>query len=257
MHSTYPLRFFILWMLFGAVSLSADIHVGFPVEELARRWTAADVAILDEAGVIPDSKQAELEQMLMDFHREKGVAVVVVTLPSLNGSESESFAADLYDAMELKEGKQRAGVLVLLAEDEGIIRIETTHGEGERLTPDEVARILDYHMVTFLKTENYSAAFQVGLELILEYLAPGYLDVPRQPPISTEANLYSQIAAYVVIAVCILLAIAAVVVRFILGFGRTFFRSGGFGGGGGFSGGGGFGGFGGGFSGGGGASGSW
>lgn len=214
----------------------------------------------DFAQVIDSRTEKGLTTLLTQLERQTGIAFVVATFPSLEGSDIETFAADLYQQWGIGKKGEDKGLLMLAAIEDRNARIEVGYGL-EGVIPDAFAgRVLREVMFPRFHEGQYSEGFfeaslvfiqrledKLGFQLKVQQ-APGYAAGRR-------TGLFALLPWPVKILFGLGLLYMFIRHPFLFFFlissmGRGGgFRGGGFGGG--------FGGFGGGLSGGGGASGRW
>ena len=233
--------------------------------------------VVDQAGVMSADSRSTIATKLKDLEDKSGIQLVVATVKSLQGSDIETYANQLFRAWKLGQAQKNNGVLLLVAPAEHKVRIEVGYGLEGTLTDALSSVIISSAMVPRFKTNDYSGGIERGVDGIISVLNGDTTD--WQPKVEVREDSPAQIFSALFPILFFFLFI--LVFRFMVGpihgsqsgyyvrrNGRLIFVpyagsgwgsgsgwSGG-GGGGGFFGGGGFSG-GGGSSGGGGASGSW
>jgi uncharacterized protein len=78
--------------------------------------------------------RSELEAKLKNLEDKSGIQVVVATVKSLEGSDIETYANQLFRNWRLGEAKKNNGVLLLIAPNEHKVRIEVGYGLEGTLT---------------------------------------------------------------------------------------------------------------------------
>jgi len=220
----------------------------------------------DFAHVLRPSTIAKLDDICRQIDQKAHAQIAVVTINSLDGSDIESYAADLFKKWGVGSKATNRGVLILLAVKDHRYRIEVGYGL-EPILPDGKVGSFGREAVPYLRNGDYDSAVLLLTSRVAQVIAQDagvQLSGDTTPaPRATSPNLPS--VGTILLLVIVAIVIFATPLRSLL-FWWLFtggFRggSGGYGGGGwgggSFGGGGGFGGFGGGSSGGGGASGSW
>jgi len=224
----------------------------------------------DFAHVLDQGTVAQLDDICQQIDRKAHAQIAVVTVNSLDGSNVDSYAVDLYKKWGIGSKTTDHGVLILLAVQDRKYRIEVGYGL-EPILPDGRVGGFGREAVPLLRQNNYSGAVALMTARVADVIAqdagitltgarPEIPEQPRQQP----GNGLSP-GGMVVLAIIVLLVLFTPLRRVLFwlllfggGGGGGGGYQGGYGGGGGFGGGGGgFGGFGGGSSGGGGASGGW
>jgi uncharacterized protein len=217
----------------------------------------------DFAPVIDPSTAAQLEDICRQIDEKAHAQIAVVTINSLDGSDVESYAVDLFKKWGVGSKSTNRGVLILLAVKDHQYRIEVGYGL-EPILPDGKVGGFGREAVPNLRANDYSGALllmtsrvaaviaqDAGIQLTGNQL-PAPVPVENQPSAGLSLG---KIIIFIIILIIVLFTPLRSVLFWMLLSGMG---GGSRGGGGGFGGGGGgFGGFGGGSSGGGGASGSW
>jgi uncharacterized protein len=226
--------------------------------------------VVDQANVITPESRADLEAKLKDLEDKSGIQLVVATVKSLQGSDIETYANELFRTWKLGQAQKNNGVLLLVAPADHKVRIEVGYGLEGTLTDALSSVIISSAIVPRFKTNDYSGGIERGVDGIVSVLSGDTAD--WQPKVSVRSDQDDQgMAIFPIIIIFLIIYIiwtgyrASRAGRYgTRGGGPWFIPTGGSssgssdwgGGGGGFSDGGGFSG-GGGSSGGGGASGSW
>ena len=234
----------------------------------------------DFAGVIDASSSESIRRICEQIDQKAKAQIAIVTVHSLDGSDIESYASDLYKAWGIGPKSSNRGILILLATNDHKRRIEVGYGL-EPILPDGKVGSFGREAVPLLRQNQFGPALLLMTQRIANVIAADAgiqiegAEAPRPPPddVTDSPEIHLPIGAILLGGVVGLAVLALVLRVFGIGFlwnillmflfsssGRRGGWSGGsssWGGGGGFGGGGSFGGFGGGSSGGGGASGSW
>jgi uncharacterized protein len=224
----------------------------------------------DFAHVLNQQTISTLDNICEQIDHEAHAQIAVVTINSLDGSDIESYAVELYKRWGIGDKASNRGVLILLAVSDRKYRIEVGYGL-EPILPDGKVGGFGREAVPILRTSDYNGAILLMAHRVAEVIAQdaGIQLRTAQPGLSREPDeeltrpSLGKIVLWLIIIVIILFSPLRRILFWGLLFGslggrhsRGGWGGGGFGGGG-WGGGGGFGGFGGGSSGGGGASGSW
>jgi uncharacterized protein len=215
----------------------------------------------DFAGVLDPNTVAQLNSICQQVDEKAHAQIAVVTIKSLDGSDIESYAVDLYKQWGIGSKATDHGVLILLATQDRRYRVEVGYGL-EPILPDGKVGGFGREAVPLLKQNDYNGAVSLLTMRVADVIAQ---DAgvqltgarPRAPTVRQEPDKGLSVVGIIVLVVIFLILVSTPFGRLLL-FSMLLGGRGGGGGGGGFGGGGGgFGGFGGGSSGGGGASGSW
>ncbi len=218
----------------------------------------------DYASVVDAESAQKMNALALELKQRTNTEIAVVTIKSLEGSDIDTFAEELFKKWGVGDKKDR-GVLVVLAVEDRRYRTEVGYGL-EAILPDGKVGGFGREMVPYLRQNQYGAALLLNESRIAQTIAQDAgVTLTGVPEMARRSRRGDGPPLWVTLLV--LFFIGPLFLRMLFrgashrGRGIYYgggFGSGGWGGGGGFGGGGGgFGGFGGGSSGGGGASGGW
>jgi uncharacterized protein len=223
----------------------------------------------DFAHVLDANTVTQIENIAQQVDEKGKAQIAVVTVPSLEGSDIESYAVKLYKTWGIGYKGTDHGVLILLAVQDRRYRTEVGYGL-EPILPDGKVGGFWREAVPNLKAADYSGAILLVTTRVADVIAKdaGFeisTDRTNLAPVVHERGRLSTgtIIFWIIVAIIVLATPFGRALLWGLLLSNTLGRRGGYTGGGGWGGGGfgggggGFGGFGGGSSGGGGASGSW
>lgn len=240
--------------------------------------------VYDGADIISPATEAALDQRLKAYNRETGRALIVATIPSLEGAPLESYATGLFANWGIGGAERDQGLLLLVARDDRKMRIEVGYGLHPYFGGIMAGRVIRDAITPRFKEGDFDGGIVAGVDAITAHLAKSPEEAAAIEEAARAAEAQRNDSEGFPFGVLIWLGFLLIfVILPMLGRvrGRRFRgsgaagavgevllwtainaamnsgRGGGWGGGGGGGGGGGFGGFGGGMSGGGGASGSW
>ena len=226
----------------------------------------------DFAHVLDQNTIAQMDEICRQIDEKAHAQIAVVTVGSLDGSDIESYAVDLFHRWGIGSKSTNRGVLILYAIDDHHARIEVGYGL-EPILPDGKVGGFQREAIPLMRTGDYNKALLLVTWRVAQVIAEdaGVQVTVHQrvaPPAETRERpgrgmSLGGIVLLIVVVLVVLLTPLRGILFWILfsgmfGGGGGYRGGGGGWGGGGFGGGGGgFGGFGGGSSGGGGASSSW
>ena len=226
---------FVLFLLFGTLALAAP---KFPV--LTGR-------VVDDAHVLSESAVQSIDRMLADYERGTTNQVVVVTIPSLQGTTIEDYGYQLGRTWQIGQKGKDNGILLIIAPKERKVRIEVGYGLEPVLTDAASSTIVNSVILPSFRSGSMEQGVIDGTQAILSVL--GGKGIPSELT-SQQLSLFDTIALLVFGALFLWFAMRHPYIALLLLSGHSSRFSGSRMGGGGFGGGGGS-------FGGGGSSGSW
>ena len=229
-----------------ALLLAAAVVLATP--GLALDFPTLTGRVVDNANLLTSQQESRLAALLASHESATSNQVVVVTLPSLQGTAIEDFGYQLGRHWGIGQAGRDNGVLLIVAPNERKVRIEVGYGlEGD--LPDAIARaIIDNDILPAFRRDDYPGGIEAGVSAIILAIEGAYAPQKSKEP----GKAVRVILIIIIVGIALLFRF---LLRRLFNFGhRTFFGGsgssrGGYGGGGFSGGGGGFGG--------GGSSGSW
>lgn len=129
---------------------------------------ASTPKIIDEAGLLEDYEVLDLEERAQTLAEKYGMDIVIVTVDSLDGKSSESYADDYFDENGYGIGPQYNGVLLLLSMEYRDWAISTC-GEAIYAITDYGIQDLFSQIAGYLSEDNYYLAFSTYLDALEAY----------------------------------------------------------------------------------------
>ena len=113
--------------------------------------------IVDTAGMVSAEDAAQISIIGAELRSKTKAEIVVVTVPTLGGTDIESYANELFRSWGIGDVRLNNGVLLLIAKDDRAFRIEVGYGLEGAITDGYAGSVLDAMKGEFRK-ENYSPA---------------------------------------------------------------------------------------------------
>jgi uncharacterized protein len=120
--------------------------------------------VVDEANILSDMTEQSVLRM---FEQEGVTNVVVATVNSLEGKSVEQYATELGNEWGVGSKRYDNGAILLIAPNEGYVRIATGLGMQHVLTDEKSNIIIQTQMIPYLKKHDYDTAVLVGIQGIL------------------------------------------------------------------------------------------
>jgi uncharacterized protein len=157
-------------MLAAAFCTSAALALDFP---------ALTGRVVDSANLLTSQQESRLTEQLASHESATSNQVVVVTLPSLQGTAIEDFGYQLGRHWGIGQAGRDNGVLLIVAPNERKVRIEVGYGlEGD--LPDAIARaIIDNDILPAFRRNDYPGGIAVGVDAIILAIDGTYEAAPE------------------------------------------------------------------------------
>ncbi len=141
--------------------------------------------VTDQANLLSAADAKKLEGGLRQYADKTGTQVVVVTVPSLNGTGVADYARQLGTAWGVGQRDKNNGIVVLLSGKEHQMSIEAGSGLRSSITPELTKRVMSQDMAPAFKQGNYFAGLRKGLNTLM--LAANPSSDPRKNSTAASA----------------------------------------------------------------------
>ena len=134
--------------------------------------------VVDTAGIVSAEDRTQIEKIGEELREKTKAEIVVVTVTTLDGTDIESYANELFRSWGIGDAKQSNGVLLLIAKDDRKFRIEVGYGLEGEITDGRAGEILD-KMKPYFRDEKYSEGVLNAYQKLAAYayraagVAPG------------------------------------------------------------------------------------
>ena len=131
---------------------------------------AGDGWVRDGAGVLETQQRIYLENLLQSVQQQTTAEVMVMTVPSLEGMDVDSYATRMFNQIGIGRSDTHNGVLFLIAPTERRTRIEVGYGLEPLITDATAGNILDNHVIPHFRSNQIAAGITEGTEAIAQLL---------------------------------------------------------------------------------------
>lgn len=126
--------------------------------------------VTDLTHTLSKSEIAQLEQKLADYEIKKGSQVAIMIVPTTQPETIEQYSMRVVEAWKLGRKGVDDAVLLLVAKNDRVLRIEVGYGL-EGVLPDAVAkRIIDEIIVPLFREGDFAGGLRAGIEHILKII---------------------------------------------------------------------------------------
>lgn len=165
--------------------------------------------VVDQAGILDTATRDKLEKLSADLEAKSTDQLVVVTLPSLQGTSIEDYGYQLGRHWQIGQKDKNNGVLLIVAPNERKVRIETGYGLEGTLTDAIGSFIIQQAVLPRFRAGDFAGGITRGAEDIVNVLtgdAEEYKERARAANAAPEPSLTELlvIAFWILIAILII-----------------------------------------------------
>ena len=191
---------FLAWLwipAFAGMTLALVATLAFALD-----FPALTGRVVDQASIIPSATRAQIETKLAALEDKSGIQLVVATVPSLQGSDIESFSVDLARAWKLGEARKNNGLLLLVAPNERKVRIEVGYGLEGTMTDALSSVIIQSAIVPKFRSGDYAGGIVAGVDAIIDALTVDSSEWQKKAKVRVERqpDLIDQLMPFIIFA---------------------------------------------------------
>ena len=122
--------------------------------------------VVDQANIIQAATLTSIERKLADLEAKSDIQLVVATVTSLEGQDSEHYGKELFRSWKLGEKTKNKGVLLLVAPNEKQVRIDVGYGLVGTLTNARVKEVINA-ITPHFRAGDFSGGITRGVDDII------------------------------------------------------------------------------------------
>lgn len=136
----------------------------------AQDFPALTGRVVDEANIIPDQVEADLEQKLAALEQQSQRQLVVATIPDLQGYDIADYGYQLGRAWGIGDAERNDGALLIVAPNDRKVRIEIGYGLEGIMTDALSSLIINNAIVPRFRADDYPGGIVAGSDAIIQQL---------------------------------------------------------------------------------------
>ncbi len=142
----------------------------YPISTLAIVQKGEDIYITDEANIIKKDTKDYIKKISSYLHDIELINYYVVTVKNLEDLEMEEYANQVYDEFDIGE----TGMLIMVARDEGLIRVQVGDDFSKFITEEEIEEYIDTYIIQFINNGNWDNAIKNGYNAFCKKICDYY-----------------------------------------------------------------------------------
>ena len=123
---------------------------------------AKDFYVNDYANIISEETENYIITNSQKLQKETGAQIVVVTVNNLEGMSIEEYSLTLARNFQIGDSQKNNGLLLLLALDERMFRVELGYGLEGILPDAKTGRMQDKYIIPYLKNNQFDEGIKNG-----------------------------------------------------------------------------------------------
>lgn len=156
----------LLGMLFFSGAFSFWVAIT-PVSALDVPPIPKDIPIVDQTNTLSDEQKLVLAQKIAKERTETGNQIAILMIKSLEDESLEDYSLQVARQWGIGQKDRDSGVLMLIAKDDRVLRIEVGRGLEGPLPDITSGRIIRDRIAPEFRNNNYYAGINAGLDGII------------------------------------------------------------------------------------------
>ena len=167
---------FPVYLTFLFICFSQWANAQFKIPEKPTVQTS----VYDNTGLFSETQKKTLEQKLIRYSDSTSTQIVLITIPSTKGENINYLGAQWLTKWGIGQQGKDNGILILLAENDRTISIQTGYGIEHLLTDALSKRIIENIMKPRFIQGDYYGGLDRGTDAIFQIMSVEYKGYPRQ-----------------------------------------------------------------------------
>ena len=158
----------------------------------------------DEAGVLSPETERELEVFLRRYADSTSNEIAIYIIKSLEGEEIDDYTFRVFDTWKIGQKGRDNGVLLLVALEDRLMKIEVGRGLEGRLTDLQSSRINRNEIAPRFRQGNYDDGIKAGVLAITQAIQGEYTN--DSPPVKKKKRNSPLFTVFLVLLIIIFLS---------------------------------------------------
>ena len=150
-----------------AIAIVLGIAIGTIVPAFAA--PTMDMMVTDDGNMLSAVEEASIEDALFNINQQTGIEFAVYTIESLDGTDIEAKANDLFRQLGLGEEENDNGLLLLISRDDREFRLEVGYGLEGCITDTQAMQAINA-MTPYFRAEQYANGIRAAIIKIVDVL---------------------------------------------------------------------------------------
>src|SRR5271169_1098858 len=213
----------------GSFAAGASCTILLPMSSYAKSWLGVAAALLlalaahaepvaqlkytdyvnDFAHVLDTNTIAQMDEICRQIDQKAHAQIAVVTIHTLDGSDIESYAVDLFHKWGVGSKSKDTGVLILYAIDDHRARIEVGYGLEPILTDGKVTSF-QREAIPLMRSGNYSQALLLVTTRVANVIAQDagvQITAPQLAPAPAEQRSRGISAGGIILLIVVIIIV--------------------------------------------------
>lgn len=154
-----------------SLCLAITIVLGIAIGTIVPAFAAPtmDMMVTDDGNMLSAVEEASIEDALFNINQQTGIEFAVYTIESLDGTDIEAKANDLFRQLGLGEEENDNGLLLLISRDDREFRLEVGYGLEGCITDTQAMQAINV-MTPYFRAEQYANGVRAAIIKIVDVL---------------------------------------------------------------------------------------
>ncbi len=151
--------------------------------------------VLDEPDILSEEDENEIINRSAELEKQDGSQVVVAIVDSLEGEDVEGYAYGLFNEWGIGDKDKDNGILILLAVEDRMIRMEIGRGYEGNVNDAKAGRLIDEYAIPYLQDDDFEEGIMNLYDGTMKLIA-GEIEIDETEEYSSEDEEEDDFLAY-------------------------------------------------------------
>ena len=137
--------------------------------EAALPEASREFYVYDEANIIDESTENYVIEVNKELYDKTGAQIVVAAIDTLDSTDINSYATELYEKWEIGSREEDNGLLILISVEDSKLWMETGYGMEGILPAARAKRIIDNSILPNFSDGDYNTGIMLGFNDVLDF----------------------------------------------------------------------------------------
>ena len=168
------IKYYSILFLFSFLFISNGVSAQFNIPEMPP--LEEQTSLYDYIDLLTPQQQSDLRSKLIRYSDTTSTQIVVAIISTTNGDDISMVGANWGEKWGIGQADEDNGILILLANEDRTVDINTGYGIEYRITDRMAEKIINNYMIPEFKLGNYYEGLDSGTNIMFQMLQGEFIE---------------------------------------------------------------------------------
>lgn len=168
------IKYYSILFLFSFLFISNGVSAQFDIPEMPP--LEEQTSLYDYIDLLTPQQQSDLRSKLIRYSDTTSTQIVVAIISTTNGDDISMVGANWGEKWGIGQADEDNGILILLANEDRTVDINTGYGIEYRITDRMAEKIINNYMIPEFKLGNYYEGLDSGTNIMFQMLQGEFIE---------------------------------------------------------------------------------